>query len=122
MLKVNQQFFLKKIKNAVGPVRYIQGGDEYSEYCDKDYTKIIAKVRHHPSGDDYFIEPSSEFDKFMLEYDPRDTEEWKGKLFYRILIESGFDENQAMVACKAVDFVCPHCFDNESGCKCWNDE
>lgn len=43
-------------------------------------------------------------------------------LFTQSLLEKGFDLIQIVEISKTIDEVCNHCWDNEAGCRCWDDE
>ena len=43
-------------------------------------------------------------------------------LFVNRLVHRGLTYSQIVAVLETLDGVCHHCFDDDSGCQCWNDE
>ena len=43
-------------------------------------------------------------------------------LFIKKLKEAKFEDNQIEDILNILESTCRHCWDNEHGCQCWNDE
>ena len=45
-----------------------------------------------------------------------------GRLFFTFQQYLGLNEEDSAIAVSIATGVCPHCWEEEYGCQCWNDE